>query len=160
MSDSKRQKTKTSKQPIRFFCADYCPFAQRVWIALNALEIEYEYCEVNLFCHRLPRTIHFREISPSRTVPTLLLHGETKGRDDSIPLLCYLDALSGGRLTPTDPAMAWKMSRFLHVHLDQLTTGFYRFLGHKTAATPDQHHRQPTLLGICLLYTSPSPRDS
>ena len=103
--------------PLEFFCADYCPFGQRVWIALEALGLPYRYQEVNLWCHALPLTRRFRALSPSKTVPTVLSPSSSStslssdssgieggedattivGLDDSIPLLFYLDALASER---------------------------------------------------------------
>ena len=93
------------ESPAAFFCADYCPFAQRVWIALELTATPHVYLETNLWCGpRLPVTRRFLAASPSKTVPLLLPPGATAGLDDSVPPLHYLDAASGGELSPPRPA--------------------------------------------------------
>ena len=93
--------------PMIFYCADYCPFAQRVWIALLLTGLRFEYRETNLWAHHLPNTKKFREASASKTVPTLSVPTNDPHKltslDDSIPLLLYLDRVSHGALTPDEP---------------------------------------------------------
>ena len=97
-----------------FYCADYCPFAQRVWIALEFCKLEYTYVETNVWRLRLPNTQAFRDRSRSRTMPTLFVEDSQQSYDDSLPILQYIDRLSGGKLMPENPARAYAVQRVIN----------------------------------------------
>ena len=59
--------------PLEFFCADFCPFAHRLWIALEEKEVPYQYREVNYCASFLPSTQDFYSVSTTRTVPAVRL---------------------------------------------------------------------------------------
>ena len=37
------------EKDVKLYCAWFCPFAQRVWIALNELSVDYQYIECTLY---------------------------------------------------------------------------------------------------------------
>ena len=100
-------------RPFLFYSSDYCPFAHRAWIALEHTGTPYTCSETNVWGLRLPVTRAFRERSRSRTLPTLWRKGMAHGLDDSLPILNYLDRLSGGKLTPSDPEEAYHVYRVI-----------------------------------------------
>jgi glutathione S-transferase len=96
MTTRKRSK----EQDLKLFGTCSSPYVQRVWIALEAKNIPYQYIEVDPF--KKPAAL--LEISPSGPVPTLR-HGSW-GCSDSTVLLEYLDDLGiGVPLLPSDPCL-------------------------------------------------------
>jgi len=125
--------------PLLFHCADYCPYAQRVWIALELTGTPYEYVETNVWGLRLPVTKAFRRRSRSRTLPTLFREGMEYGLDDSLPVINFLDRLSGGKLMPQDPDEAYNALRVSANEVSNFVSGFYSVLRGKSdyAATEE-----------------------
>ncbi|XWW93170.1 hypothetical protein V2A60_001099 [Cordyceps javanica] len=54
---------------IKLYAACYCPFSQRVWIALEAKGVPYQYCEADP--HRKPAPPALLETSPKGQVPAI-----------------------------------------------------------------------------------------
>lgn len=54
---------------LRLYAACYCPFSQRVWIALEAKGVGYQYCETDP--HRAPPPPALLEANPKGQVPAL-----------------------------------------------------------------------------------------
>merc|ERR1719473_2409956 len=77
---------------LKLYSADYCPFAQRVWIALKLANIDFEYTETNVFCKTLPNTREFRSRSEHKTLPTLW--NGIVGIDDSTRLLYHINGIT------------------------------------------------------------------
>ncbi|KFZ01207.1 hypothetical protein V501_10139 [Pseudogymnoascus sp. VKM F-4519 (FW-2642)] len=87
-------------QDLKLFGTCSSPYVQRVWIALEAKDIPYQYIEVD----PLRKPAAHLEINPAGPVPTLR-HGNW-GCSDSTVLLEYLDDLSLGiPLMPSDPCL-------------------------------------------------------
>lgn len=87
-------------QDLKLFGACTNPYVQRVWIALEAKNIPYQYIEVD----PLRKPAAQLEMNPAGPVPTLR-HGNW-GCSDSTVLLEYLDDLNLGiPLMPSDPCM-------------------------------------------------------
>ena len=96
MTTRKRSKD----QDLKLFGTCSSPYVQRVWIALEAKDIPYQYIEVD----PLRKPASHLEINPAGPVPTLR-HGNW-GCSDSTVLLEYLDDLGLGiPLLPSDPCM-------------------------------------------------------
>ena len=127
--------------PFVFHCSDYCPFAHRAWIGLEYTKTPYTYTETNVWGLRLPVTKAFRQRSRSKTLPTLYTEGDEFGRDDSLPVLNFLDKLSGGVLIPSDPIKAYDVTRICANEISTFTSGFYGLLGGKTSFAPTEEER-------------------
>jgi len=124
--------------PLLFYSSDYCPFAHRAWIALEHTGTPYTCSETNVWGLRLPVTRAFRERSRSRTLPTLWHEGMAHGLDDSLPILNYLDRLSGGKLTPSDPEEAYHVYRVIANDITAFIGCFYGYLGGKVSLAPSE----------------------
>eukprot|EP00188_Purpureofilum_apyrenoidigerum_P002215 Plantae.Rhodophyta-Purpureofilum_apyrenoidigerum.ctg23474.p1 GENE.Plantae.Rhodophyta-Purpureofilum_apyrenoidigerum.ctg23474~~Plantae.Rhodophyta-Purpureofilum_apyrenoidigerum.ctg23474.p1 ORF type:complete len:244 (-),score=22.48 Plantae.Rhodophyta-Purpureofilum_apyrenoidigerum.ctg23474:35-706(-) len=59
---------------VEFVTARPCPFAQRVWIALNESGVNYDLKEVDLYGSRKPPW--FMKLNPSGKVPVVVVHGQ------------------------------------------------------------------------------------
>jgi len=122
----------SSKEDITFFGACFCPFVQRVWIALEYLEIPYYYYEVDPY--KKPKEL--LEVSPKGLVPGLRLNNFDPPRalNESTVILEYLEDVaentSGKSLLPpkTDP-YARALVRLQCDHVSRtLVPAFYRYL--------------------------------
>lgn len=110
------------KSDIKLYCSWFCPFAQRVWIALEELNINYKYIEINPYKvdptepggytkKQLPLSQkkqlypEFIESSPRGLVPSLDVNGDLLY--ESTAILEYLNqkfgSNSGGLLPMNDP---------------------------------------------------------
>ena len=127
--------------PFVFHCSDYCPFAHRAWIGLEYTKTPYVYTETNVWGLRLPVTKAFRKRSRSKTLPTLYSEGDEFGRDDSLPVLNFLDKLGGGVLLPSDPIAAYDATRLCANEISTFTSGFYGLLGGKATFAPTEAER-------------------
>ncbi|KAF7307343.1 Glutathione transferase [Mycena indigotica] len=135
-------------QDITLFGSCFCPFVQRVWAAMEYLQVPYEvskYCEnaspvVYYLTRRLDEVDPYKkpadllEVSPKGLVPGLKLHryAPARGLNESIVILEYLEDLaaqSGGRgLLPKDP-YARALVRLQCDHVNRaIVPAFYRLL--------------------------------
>ncbi|TWU75413.1 hypothetical protein ED733_003231 [Metarhizium rileyi] len=62
-------KKHSKEQDLRLYSACYCPFSQRIWIALEAKGLPYQYCEVDP--SKTSRPAPFTQTSPRGTVPAI-----------------------------------------------------------------------------------------
>ena len=83
----------------RLYCAWFCPFAQRAWIALNEKKVDYDYVETDPY----NKTPEFLSVSPRGLVPSLVHNG--KAIYESIILVEYIDEVwqKDVNLLPRDP---------------------------------------------------------
>ncbi|KAL2895585.1 Protein IN2-1-like protein B [Bienertia sinuspersici] len=97
----------TSQQPplfdgtIRLYTAYPCPYAQRVWVALNykGLQNIIQLVPISL----TDKPTWYKDVYPPNKVPALEHNNEIKG--ESLDLLKYLDThFEGPKLFPDDPA--------------------------------------------------------
>ncbi|GAA5955335.1 hypothetical protein JCM3765_003285 [Sporobolomyces pararoseus] len=87
-----------SKDSLVFHSGWFCPFVQRVWIALEERGIPYQYNEINPY----KKEAHFLAINPKGLVPALEHDG--KALYESLVLLEYLeDAFPQNPLRSSDP---------------------------------------------------------
>ncbi|KAJ3295311.1 hypothetical protein HK104_002829 [Borealophlyctis nickersoniae] len=88
-----------SSSNLHFFCAWYCPYAQRVWIALEVKGLDYRYIEINPYAK--PKEL--LDINPRGLVPAVK-HGNTNLLESTI-ILEYLDEAfpSSPQLLPPIP---------------------------------------------------------
>ncbi|KAJ7044798.1 glutathione S-transferase [Mycena alexandri] len=108
-------------QDITLFGSCFCPFVQRVWVALEYLDIPYQPADL-------------LEVSPKGLVPGLKLHKYTpaRGLNESTVILEYLEDIAANTtkrsLLPTDP-YARALVRLQSDHIARsLVPAFYRFL--------------------------------
>ncbi|GAA6035386.1 hypothetical protein JCM8097_008850 [Rhodosporidiobolus ruineniae] len=85
-----------------FHAGWFCPFVQRVWIALEEKGIEYQYKEVDPY----KKEPHFLKVNPKGLVPAIEYKG--KALYESLVLLEFLDSAfpSSRPLLPSDPIEA------------------------------------------------------
>lgn len=85
---------------LNFYCAWFCPFAQRAWIALLEKGVNFEYIEYNPYKEK---TKEFLQLNPRGLVPVLEVNGQSVYESD----VCieFIDEYGGptNRLLPTEP---------------------------------------------------------
>ncbi|KAF5537938.1 glutathione S-transferase omega-1 [Fusarium napiforme] len=94
-ADLKKDKEKVQDSEFKLYAACFCPFSQRVWIALEAKGMPYQYCETDAFRH-LTRPL---PANPHGYVPTIV-HGDWSCSNSAV-ILEYLEDLGQG--TPMLP---------------------------------------------------------
>ncbi|CAB9509577.1 S-transferase DHAR2 [Seminavis robusta] len=82
MMDVANFATQQAPQTTKFVTNKMCPFAQKVWIALEASGAPYELEEVSLYGPN-GKPDWFWELNPSGTVPVLVCHGGATVYPDS-----------------------------------------------------------------------------
>ncbi|KAI6045302.1 glutathione S-transferase [Pisolithus marmoratus] len=119
-------------QDIILFAACFCPFVQRVWVALEYLEIPYKVHEVDPY--KKPREL--LELSPKGLVPALRLNNYSPPRalNESTVVLEYLEDLASmsterSLLPPRSDPYARALVRLQSDHINRaLVPAFYRYL--------------------------------
>ncbi|XP_021838763.2 protein IN2-1 homolog B [Spinacia oleracea] len=99
--DSKSAQPPFLDGTTRLYTAYTCPYAQRVWIALNykGLQDKIQLVPINLG----DKPAWYKDVYPPSKVPALEHNNEVKG--ESLDLLKYLDShFEGPKLFPDDPA--------------------------------------------------------
>ncbi|KAJ7246553.1 glutathione S-transferase [Mycena haematopus] len=132
----------TQDQDITLFGSCFCPFVQRVWVALEYLHIPYKpfyLAAANLTDYTdevdpYKKPADLLQVSPKGLVPGLKLHKYTppRGLNESTVILEYLEDLAASTtrrsLLPTDP-YARALVRLQCDHISRsLVPAFYRFL--------------------------------
>ncbi|KZS87620.1 glutathione-S-transferase [Sistotremastrum niveocremeum HHB9708] len=94
-----KQHQNSSQADIIFYAGWFCPFVQRVWIALEEKGISYEYREENPY-HKDPE---FLKISPKGLVPAIIYQGQPI--HESLVILEFLEEAFPNTkpLLPADP---------------------------------------------------------
>ncbi|KAI1733552.1 hypothetical protein F4680DRAFT_463044 [Xylaria scruposa] len=88
------------EHPLKLYAASFCPFSQRVWIALEAKGMPYQYCETDPF----KRPTQLLEANPRGLVPAIRQGDWASG--ESTVILEYLEDYDRGvPLLPTDPRL-------------------------------------------------------
>ncbi|KAI1872454.1 hypothetical protein JX265_005334 [Neoarthrinium moseri] len=85
---------------LKLYAACFCPFSQRVWIALEVKEMQYQYCETDPY----KRPTQLLEANPRGTVPAIR-EGEWASGESSIILEYLEDHDQNVPLFPTDPRL-------------------------------------------------------
>ncbi|KAK5634743.1 hypothetical protein RRF57_010456 [Xylaria bambusicola] len=92
---------KHSKESLlKLYAASFCPFSQRVWIALEAKNLPYQYCETDPF----QRPTHLLEANPRGLVPAIR-QGDWASGESAIILEYLEDYDRGVPLMPTNPRL-------------------------------------------------------
>ncbi|KAI1271057.1 hypothetical protein F5Y07DRAFT_406115 [Xylaria sp. FL0933] len=85
---------------LKLYAASFCPFSQRVWIALEAKGLPYQYCETDPF----KRPTQLLEANPRGLVPAIRQGDWASG--ESAVILEYLEDYDRGvPLLPTNPRL-------------------------------------------------------
>ncbi|KAE8443076.1 hypothetical protein EG329_002399 [Mollisiaceae sp. DMI_Dod_QoI] len=108
---------------LKLFGSCFCPFVQRVWIALEAKGLQYQYIEVDPY--KKPQAL--LDVNPRGLVPGIR-HGDW-GCGESTVLMEYLEDLnSGPQLLPPDPRHR-ATSRLWSDHINRrIVPAFYHLL--------------------------------
>ncbi|KAI0136291.1 hypothetical protein BJ170DRAFT_688758 [Xylariales sp. AK1849] len=85
---------------LKLYAACFCPFSQRVWIALEAKGIQYQYCETDPY----RRPTQLLEANPIGTVPAIR-EGDWASGESAIILEYLEDHDQTVPLFPTDPRL-------------------------------------------------------
>ncbi|GAA5862835.1 hypothetical protein JCM8547_006564 [Rhodosporidiobolus lusitaniae] len=107
-----------------FHAGWFCPFVQRVWIALEEKGLEYEYREVNPY----KKEPHFLAINPKGLVPAIEHHG--KALYESLTILEFLDdAYPSPSLRPSQNPLELGLSRLAAQFISStVVPSFYKYL--------------------------------
>lgn len=104
--DAANMALKNSPSSTRFVTNRMCPFAQKVWCALEASGIPYEMQEISLYGAN-GKPDWFRKLNPAGTVPVLVAYGGAAVYPDSDIILDQFQqdppTLSGSKATPLYP---------------------------------------------------------
>ncbi|KAI1115406.1 hypothetical protein F5Y14DRAFT_136573 [Nemania sp. NC0429] len=93
-------KKHSKEHHLKLYAASFCPFSQRVWIALEAKGMSYQYCETDPF----KRPTQLLEANPRGLVPAIRQGDWASG--ESTVILEYLEDFDRRvPLLPTDPRL-------------------------------------------------------
>eukprot|EP00850_Spirogloea_muscicola_P003324 SM000013S26493 [mRNA] locus=s13:721894:723143:+ [translate_table: standard] len=107
----------------KLFCAWFCPFAQRAWIALEEKGVPYEYLEVDPYA----KPPELMAVNPRGLVPSL--EHRDHGLYESMVLMEYIDeAFEGRRLLPHEPFSRAVARIWMDYVNKKVVPTFYRFL--------------------------------
>ncbi|RAL63787.1 hypothetical protein DID88_003432 [Monilinia fructigena] len=116
-------KKHSKENDLKLFASCFCPFVQRVWIALEAKGIPYQYVEVDPY--KKPQSL--LEVNPRGLVPALR-HGDW-GCGESSVLVQYLEDLQLGPPLFPPGAQAKAHCRLWSDHIDRkIVPTFYQLL--------------------------------
>lgn len=117
-------------KPLLFYANRNCPYAQRSWLTLLELQIDFEYQEIEL--GKDNKTDWFRTLNPNGTVPTIK-HGSTVVYESLVvnEYLCEVFGSDEVILMPSDPAQQ-AYARILIFRCDsKLVKLSFSYLSHK-----------------------------
>ncbi|KAI1297592.1 hypothetical protein F5Y03DRAFT_409708 [Xylaria venustula] len=93
-------KKHSKEDQLKLYAASFCPFSQRVWIALEAKGMPYQYCEIDPY----KRPTQLLEANPRGLVPAIRQGDWASG--ESTVILEYLEDYDRGvPLLPTNPRL-------------------------------------------------------
>ncbi|KAI0387289.1 hypothetical protein F5Y04DRAFT_239857 [Hypomontagnella monticulosa] len=93
-------KKHSKEHDLKLYAACFCPFSQRVWIALEAKGMQYQYCETDPF----KRPTQLLEANPRGLVPAIR-EGDWASGESAIILEYLEDHDRTVPLFPTDPRL-------------------------------------------------------
>ncbi|RVD84378.1 uncharacterized protein DFL_006130 [Arthrobotrys flagrans] len=107
---------------LKLYGGCFCPFVQRVWIALELSGLEYQYIEVDPY--KKPKEL--LDVNPRGLVPALT-HGDWSCYESTV-LVEYVDDISEKKLLPQDPKEK-AHSKLWADHISRnIVPTFYRYL--------------------------------
>ncbi|KAB8228749.1 uncharacterized protein BDW43DRAFT_290375 [Aspergillus alliaceus] len=122
-----------AERPLKLYAGWFCPFVQRVWLALEEKQIPYQYLEVNPY-HK-PQSL--LSLNPRGLVPTLscpVKDGNTqtaKPLYESTVILEYLEEAypdHSPRLLPADPYGRARVRIWIDYVNSRIVPAYHRFL--------------------------------
>ncbi|EPS33603.1 hypothetical protein PDE_08565 [Penicillium oxalicum 114-2] len=124
----------STESPLKLYGSCFCPFVQRVWIALEAKKIPYQYIEVDPY--EKPQSL--LEVNPRGLVPAL--RHDDWGCYESTVLMEYLEDLKTSTpLLPDDPKTR-AHCRLWSDHINRhVVPGFYRLLQEQNPEKQVEH---------------------
>jgi len=137
-------KAHSAPADITLFGSCFCPFVQRVWIALEYLGIDYQYYEVDPY--KKPQEL--LDVSPRGLVPALKLnkYDPPRALNESTVIIEFLEELSyslsnrnskHSLLPPLSDPLSRAVCRLQSDHINRnLVPAFYRYL--QAQSSPDQ----------------------
>ncbi|MCB1772590.1 MAG: glutathione S-transferase N-terminal domain-containing protein [Gammaproteobacteria bacterium] len=145
---------------MKFYCAWYCPFAQRAWMTLLHKALPFDYIEVDPY----RESSWWLRISRGRALVPVIVQPDTAGRGettviDSTRIVEYLDELAPGSppLLPGD-ANARAELRFWLDHVNERIVPYmYRFLKAADAGTERDASRDALVDGLQAFGEAISP---
>ncbi|EKM56907.1 uncharacterized protein PHACADRAFT_91404 [Phanerochaete carnosa HHB-10118-sp] len=125
----------SEQSDLTLFGGCFCPFVQRVWVALEYFGIDYHVHEVDPY----KKPSELLEVSPKGLVPALKFNGLEKPRslNESVVILEYLEEYvsqssrrkKGSLLPPISDPYARALVRLQADHVNRnLVPAFYRYL--------------------------------
>ncbi|ORY58840.1 putative glutathione-S-transferase theta, GST [Pseudomassariella vexata] len=135
----------SSPQPLKLYAGWFCPFVQRVWLALEERGIPYQYVEVNPY-HKGADLI---SANPRGLVPTLVV-APKKALYESTVLLEYLEDKYPDhkpRLLPEDEFERARARIWTDFVTSRVMPAFYRFLQFQPGQFEDGEARLDNLRG-------------
>ncbi|OTA54309.1 hypothetical protein K449DRAFT_338767 [Hypoxylon sp. EC38] len=134
-------KKHSKEHDLKLYAACFCPFSQRVWIALEAKGMQYQYCETDPF----KRPTQLLEANPRGLVPAIR-EGEWASGESAIILEYLEDRDRTVPLFPTDPRLKANCRLWIDHYKDKLRNDI-------TALVQAADERGPYFLGgdLCLV---------
>ncbi|KAK7923428.1 hypothetical protein PG985_007499 [Apiospora marii] len=141
-----------AEQPLKLFAGWFCPFVQRVWLALEEKGIPYQYIEVNPY-HKGEQLM---KANPRGLVPTLEI-APGKALYESTVLLQYLEEAYPDRaprlLPPVDGSQQQLFERArARIWMDFVTSrvipAWHRLLQFQTSSAGTKEEGQKRLEGL------------
>lgn len=134
----------SQRSPLIFYANRNCPYAQRSWITLRELQVDFVYQDIELGKNN--KTDWFRQLNPNGTVP-VIQHGETVVYE-SLIVNEYLHEVFGEqkKLLPSD-AGERAYARILISRCDAKFVKFsYTYLSHQQDEVNDENkHKEKQL---------------
>ncbi|KAH6873233.1 glutathione transferase omega-1 [Alternaria rosae] len=121
-------KAHSAECPLKLYSGWFCPFVQRVWIALEEKGIQYQYIEVNPY-HK-PQSL--LDLNPRGLVPTLQY--QNKPLYESTILCEFLEEAfpqHTPHLMPTDPYQRARTRIWTDYVGSRIIPAYHRFLQHQ-----------------------------
>ncbi|CAG8054647.1 unnamed protein product [Penicillium olsonii] len=125
-----------SEQPLKLYAGWFCPFVQRVWLALEEKGIPYQYIEVNPY--NKPESL--LALNPRGLVPTLSIPNPSRPLYESTVILEYLEEAYPDhkpRFLPEDPYERARARIWIDYVTSRIIPSFHRFLQYQSANGSD-----------------------
>ncbi|KAL2019249.1 hypothetical protein VTK56DRAFT_9976 [Thermocarpiscus australiensis] len=122
---AKTAKKHAKEAGIKFFSASFCPFSQRVWIALEAKGLDYQYCET--YPLSTPKPAQLLEVNPRGLVPAIL-EGGWRCTESSVILEYLEDIDSTVKLHPPNSRMKAECRFWIDFINRRIVPSFYNVL--------------------------------
>ncbi|KAL7942346.1 hypothetical protein V8C42DRAFT_360141, partial [Trichoderma barbatum] len=120
---------------LRLYAACFCPFSQRVWIALEAKGQPYQYIETDPF--KRPAPTPLLEANPRGRIPAIR-QGDWACSESAVILEYLEDIYSDIPLFPSDPRLRANCRLWIHHINTRLVPTFFSLLQPPASSQPSQ----------------------